>query len=290
MEFKLKPFKTDIEVLRIANIHYFEFTKEYHTFNDSHPFCELVYADSGKINISSDSYRGPLNKNNMIIHKALENHSLSCSYDTAPNVIIIGFECKCPQLERFAETPYQLNNDQQSILADVIKEGRNVFLPPYDVPNIYDMKKRENCIFGADQMIKLKLETLFITMIRSVNDYSENIHSNMKSDVMGEIENYIENNFKENITLSDLCFLFGLNKTTLCCEFKNTFGSTVINYINKRRIKEAKRLMRDGGKNLTEVAAESGFSSLHYFSRQFSRYENKSPSEYINTIKSKLMI
>ena len=32
----------------------------------------------------------------------------------------------------------------QKQLAEIIKEGRNVFMPPYDMPNVKDMKKRDN--------------------------------------------------------------------------------------------------------------------------------------------------
>ena len=36
MEFKLQSFSTPLRVTRIANIHYFEFTHQYHTESDSH--------------------------------------------------------------------------------------------------------------------------------------------------------------------------------------------------------------------------------------------------------------
>ena len=85
-----------------------------------------------------------------------------------PDVIIIGFECDCPELDRFSCTPATLPPEQVRALTEVIKEGRTVFLPPYDVPNLKDMKKRTDFPFGADQMIKLRLEIFLIGLIRSV--------------------------------------------------------------------------------------------------------------------------
>ncbi len=290
MEFKLKSFKKSIDVSKIANIHYFEFTKEYHTFKDKHPFRELVYVDNGCISVDAENYSGILDKNQLIIHKANEVHSLTCPPHDAPSVIIIGFECRCEKLDEFSRNPHSLSAEQQSLLSDIIREGRNVFLPPYDVPNLKNMKKRKKCIFGADQMIKLKMETFFIDLIRTCESVPERVLSNVCDNLMLEIKKYIDNHFNETITLNDLCFLYGLNKTTLCGRFKTAFGNTVINYINYRRIKEAKRLMREGSRNLTQISAAVGFSSVHYFSRSFKRYENKSPSEYIKTIKARLMM
>ena len=287
MEFKLKKFEKAIEISRIANIHYFEFTKEYHTVNDNHPFCELIYVDYGVISVKADNYSGYLEKNQMIIHKAGETHSLKCENNDSPNVIIIGFECKSDILDQFSTEPVELTNEQQKLLSDVIKEGRSVFLPPYDIPNLKDMKKRKDCPFGADQMIKLKLESFFIELVRS-REMNEDKHLGVITDSkVYEIHQYLTINYKENITLEELCFLFNTNKSTLCTSFKSTYGTTIINYVNALKIKETKRLMRNGMTSITEISEKLGFTSVNYFSRLFKKSENKSPKEYLKTIKSR---
>ena len=288
MEFKLKRFEKSIEVTRIANIHYFEFTRQYQTFKDNHAFRELVYVDTGSINVEAENFSGTLTENMLIIHKTGEIHSLTCPEDSAPNVIIIGFECKADELDMFSKAPVVLEDEQQKILTEIIKEGRTVFKAPYDVPNLKDMKKRKDYPFGADQMIKLKLEMLLIELVRS----RENVENVAETDGFDpktfEVYSYVKKNFREKITLSELCFIFGTNKTTLCSSFKKAYGDTVIGYINYLKIKEAKKMLREGKYNLTEISAMLGFSSVHYFSRMFKKQQNVSPSEYIRTIKSRL--
>lgn len=290
MEFKLKKFDKVIEITRIANIHYFEFTREFHTLKDRHEFRELIYVDSGYIEVNAEDYVGTVKKGEVIVHRENETHSISCPLDDAPNVIIIGFECKTEILDELASCPCALTDELQRLLTDVIKEGRNVFLPPYDVPNLRDMKKRRDYPYGADQMIKIKLEAFFIELIRNKNSVT-NVEKASGGDVkMQEVKRYIDENFKEKIGLNELCFLYGTNKTSLCTGFKLAYGCTVINYINKLKIKEAKRLLREGKYNLTQISTELGFSSIHYFSRIFKQYENQAPSDYIKSIKSKLMM
>lgn len=288
MDFKLKEFCEVLSVTRIANIHYYEFTEKYNTNQNSHKFRELVYVDSGVIEINSENYTGNLKKNQLIIHKPDEVHSLTCGEKGAPNVIIIGFECKSPNLDIFSGTPVAVNSELQKLLIDIIREGRNVFLPPYDIPDQKDMKKREDFPFGADQMIKLKLETFFIELIRGLDNEEVFSEPKLINPRTSEIYNYVTENYKQNITLGELCFLFNTNKSTLCYSFKNKYGITLVQYINKLRIKEAKKLMREGKMNLTQISEEIGFSSIHYFSRVFKNYENTSPSDYIETIKARL--
>ncbi len=290
MEFKLKRFEKVLEVTKIANIHYFEFIKQYHTFKDRHSFRELLYVDSGFIMAESENYSGIVTESQLLIHKADETHSLTCPEDEASNVIIIGFECNASELDFFSKQPVTLNDDQKKLLTEIIKEGRNVFMPPYDVPNQKDMKKKKEYPFGADQLIKLKLETLFIELIRSKTSITNEENSNIYDDKIHEVRKYLDENFRENMRLSELCFLFGTNKTTLCSKFRAAYGETVISYINKLKIKEAKKLLRKGEYNFTEISAIVGFSSVHYFSRIFKQYENQSPTSYIKTIKSRLML
>lgn len=290
MEFMLKRFEVPVEVSKIANIHYFEFTKEYQTVKDNHAFRELVYVDTGMISIEAENFNGILTENMMIIHKEGEIHSLKCINDTAPNVIIIGFECKASELDIFSSMPIILDANQQRTLTEVIKEGRTVFEGPYDIPNLTDMKKKDKYPFGADQMIKLKLELLLIDIIRCGSSMVEDTHRENLDQKLVEICDYLKKNYKEKITLGELCFLFGTNKTTLCSMFKSNYGDTVIGYLNTIRIKEAKKLMREGNYNLSQIASMLRFSSIHYFSRMFKKKEKISPSEYIRTIKSRLDI
>ena len=142
MDYILKKFKTDLNITRLANVHYFEFTPSYHTVNDSHEFCELVYVDKGNILISSDHYTGSLYQNQLILHGANQNHSLTCNERVAPNIIIIGFECKAGALDALTHAPILLTEELQKMLAEIIKEARAVYQPPYGVPNVKNMKKR----------------------------------------------------------------------------------------------------------------------------------------------------
>ncbi len=288
MNYKLKDFEMAVNVTKIANLHYFEFTNEYHTKKDTHEFRELIYVDSGRIYTKAESYSGILETNQLIIHRPYEVHSLSCTGDTAPNVIIIGFECSSKELDVFSESPFNLNADQQKILTEIVKEGRTVFMPPYDVPNQKDMQKQKNYPFGSDQMIKIQLETLFIKLIRSKKNTDTLVSQSVTDTKIHEVYDYLGQNFREHIKLDELCFLFSTNKTTLCQNFKKAYGKTIVEHVNSLKIKEAKVLMREGKYNLTEISAMLGFGSIHYFSRLFKEIEHRSPSVYIKTIKAKL--
>lgn len=289
MDFVLKNFQEAIVVNRLANVHYFEFTADYQTKEDSHNFCELLYVDNGVIQITSEHYSGELKQNQMILHGPNEKHSLSCASHAAPSVIIIGFECFSPELEKLTFTPFDVPVSLQKLLADVIKETRSVYLPPYDIPNLKNMKKRTSFEFGADQLIRDTLQIFLIQCLRSNELLSpkKTEHRLSNNTMIYGVKAYLEENYTVHISIDELCFLFKTNKTTLCNTFKKFFGKTLIDYVNELRIEHTKRLLRENV-SLTEIADKMAISSVHYLTTIFKKHVGMSPREYKRSVKAKL--
>ncbi len=287
MEFNLKTFNTPIVVDRFAYIHFFEFTNKYHTIPDSHDFCELVYVDKGYISVKSENYSGILSANQLIIHKPGEVHSLHCIEETYPDVIVIGFECNSPHINFLSATPGVLSDEQKKLLSKILNDGMSVYSPPFNVPYTYDMKKRPHSPFGNDQLLKLHLEELLISLVADVKN--ENLYSNSNSGSSAPLEliyQYVNENYTEKISLDSLCSIFATNKTTLCRDFKNLYGITLLNHINSLKLKHAKLLLREEKYSITEIAERCGFNSVHYFCRFFTKHTGISPRKYSTTIKS----
>jgi len=292
MNFKLQKFNVPMNVSRIANIHYFEFTNQYQTKDDSHNFCELLYVDRGSLSVHSENFSGELSVNQLIIHRPCEIHSLKTADNVAPNVIIIGFECSCEELVPFSKKPVTLSPSHGRLLAKIMQEAMSYFEPPFDVPNTPYMKRRADYPFGADQMIKLNLEAFLISLVRDYKDIPPSLvnEPTNKGGNIQAVHQYLTENYSSKITLDNLCFLFRTNKTTLCRQFKQEYGTTVLNYVNSLKIKESKSLLRKSNLSVTEIAETLGFDSIHYFCRQFKKITGQSPTEYSKTIRAKLDI
>ena len=279
MEFKLQSFSTPLRVTRIANIHYFEFTRQYHTESDSHNFYELLHVEKGSLSVSSENYSGTLTDNQLIIHKPNERHYLECNESGSPNVVIIGFECNAPELGRFSDVPITLQPAHRNMLSRILTEGMAVYEPPYDIPTM-EMKKRESFPYGADQLIQIHLEAFLIALVRDFpNPHNIPAH-NVGTGKISDIYDYISEHHTEKLSLHDLCFIFGTNKTSLCRNFKEEYGETVLNHINSLRVRDAKNLLREQKLSITQISEILGFTSIHYFCRLFKKETGMTPKEY----------
>jgi YesN/AraC family two-component response regulator len=91
---------------------------------------------------------------------------------------------------------------------------------------------------------------------------------------------YIHQHYPEPISLKQVARSVGVSKEYLARCFHQETGVTLVTYLNRYRIGQAKARLEAGEKNLTEIALAVGFSSGPYFSRVFRQEVGMPPSEY----------
>lgn len=91
---------------------------------------------------------------------------------------------------------------------------------------------------------------------------------------------YIEAHIAEPIGLDDLSSFMHFNKTYLVERFKSIWGVPPMKYVNWIRLEKAKELLTTTDKSITDIACETGFRSIHYFSRHFKEKEDMTPQSY----------
>ena len=285
MEYVTKKLYDTLSVTGIVNLHFFTFDIDFTTEGERHPFYELVFVNAGGLRISSEDYTGELGQNQMIIHRAGAEHALTCTAGAEPSVIIIGFECDSAEIDAFSSAPLTLNDAAVGRLAEIVKEGRNVFKPPYNTP-VYDMKKKKHQPYGAEQMLRLSLESFLLLLLREYRDPLGGEDKTEAPTPIQEVIAYVSANFLERMTIDELAFLFKTNRATLCREFKRETGKTLVSFVNEKKIARAKEKIATTSKTFTQIAEEMNFESIHYFTRFFKKMTGVTPKEFRQKNKS----
>ncbi len=83
------------------------------------------------------------------------------------------------------------------------------------------------------------------------------------------------------LDIDALCRKACMSRSKLYTEFKKQLGCTPSEYLQQQRLKRAAELLRTGTKAST-VCYEVGFQDLSHFSRRFSQFFGRSPSQYRN--------
>ena len=161
--------------------------------------------------------------------------------------------------------------------------GRPVFHPDDLTPftslltDLYNLASSSDYI--RDMRINEKLGTL-LTLLMEQSWHPESVTVSRKRMELTAVKEYLDEHYTEKLTLDDLAEKFFINKFYLSKIFKETYGTTVNNYLISKRITRAKQLLRFTDMTVDEIGAAVGMADANYFSRMFRKVEGISPREY----------
>lgn len=98
---------------------------------------------------------------------------------------------------------------------------------------------------------------------------------------------YIHEHLTEKIAVDKLSRKAYLSRNMFFKWFKEQFGITPLEYINRERIKLAKQLLEDPRQTITVVSLQCGFTDVNYFVRLFKKQEGITPGAYRHCITGK---
>lgn len=130
-----------------------------------------------------------------------------------------------------------------------------------------------------DMRINEKLGTL-LTLLMEQSWHPESMTVSRKRLELAAVKEYLDEHFTEKIVLEELAEKFFINKFYLSKIFKETYGTTINNYLISKRITRAKQLLRFTDMTVDEIGVAVGMADANYFSRMFRKVEGSSPREY----------
>jgi len=131
---------------------------------------------------------------------------------------------------------------------------------------------------GGGAVLLSRLIDLLVYLSRAYTDAtSTEAHALLR---VGSVISAIESDCTHNWTVPELLETAHMSRSTLMRVFRKATGQTPIEYLIRLRIQRAMELMRQTDWSITEIALETGFNDSNYFTRQFRKATNLSPTAY----------
>lgn len=132
----------------------------------------------------------------------------------------------------------------------------------------------------------LSLKELLIRLVQSQHLVQVNMeladHQNHSR--LHFVLHYIQQHLTERISMDTLSRKAYLSRNHFFKWFREQFGLTPLDYINRERVKLAKQLLSDPKNTISAVSHHCGFSDLNYFVRLFRKTEGITPGQYRSCI------
>lgn len=180
----------------------------------------------------------------------------------------------------------------RALLARIVEEGEAAFSTPAQRPADHAAGPAGGAALRRRAVIGSSIEQLLIGFIRRGADEAAAaakptslIRERTQQEFIDRVSQYLEDNIAKRLTLSDICRDNLVGRSYLQKIFREKTGGGAMEYFGTLKIDAAKRMIREGTHNFTEIAALLGYNSIHYFSRHFKNVTGMTPSEYASASK-----
>lgn len=152
-------------------------------------------------------------------------------------------------------------------------------------PNAAPLLAMDNLIESLlDSVDRLDLAQTFSLLAQMEDEHFAALPVGGQSDTIRDtvrrVKEYIDLHYCDELSLRSLSERFAVDDSYLSRMFKQLVGCNLMLYLSTVRMEQAKKLIRQGTSNITEVAQMVGYGDYAYFSRVFKKLEGVSPRVY----------
>lgn len=242
----------------------------------SHEYFEIYLQLSGTRMYFCDNKSYTIEENTLIV--------------TRPNVLHMFGGGQCNRYLLSVDEDF-FSKNQIQFLNDLNKTSLTAINPIY-IHQIIDtldkLKQVEQSISNSKNVSITLLLGLLLYQIQTYQEgnvkatfsLNQNTVNNYVSPTILKIMDYIQQHYREKISLSELCKQFQFSKTWLCKCFLEANGMTIFDYKIMLQINAAKELLKASSLSIDQIAKKTGFSSSRHLSLTFKKSTGTTPLKW----------
>lgn len=262
----------DRESTRLLYVSSAKYGGDWNSLMHTHACTELFYVVGGQGQFKVGGKLLPVTTDDLIIVNPNVEHT-EVSLNASPLEYIVlgveGVEFSTSESSENGYTFFSMHNRREEVL-------------PYLRGMLSEIENKQK---GFEVVCQDLLEVLVIKLLRRNDFFSVLTTKHRGSKECAVVKRYLDNYFKEVISLDFLAELVHVNKYYLVHSFRREYNTTPISYLVERRIKESQVLLLSTNHSLSQISQALGFSSLSYFSQSFRKVSGMSPLEYRKLIR-----
>lgn len=151
-----------------------------------------------------------------------------------------------------------------------------------------DHKKLDELITECKESKTVHYQTLseIFKLIQTGKEKADNV----EKEFISNIKNYICEHLTEALSIEEIADALHISYYYMCHLFKKQTNCTISAFRNEKRLEKAVRLLLETKKDVLTIALECGFQSASYFTKQFHKVMNQTPSAFRTANKGKRLL
>jgi AraC-like DNA-binding protein len=209
-------------------------------------------------------------------------------------------ECKSPKIReitiQFSPDIFEQNftNKQQfdSIRKMLVKGQKGIAFPMSAIMKVYplldSLSMEQDSFYAVMKFFTILYELSKCKEAKTLSSSPfARIDTHSESRRVQNIQQYINENYKQDIRLPVLAQMAGMSAVAFSRFFKARTGTSLSDYIIDVRLGHASQMLVQTGTPVADICFECGFNNLSNFNRIFKKKKGCSPQEYRKQLKKK---
>ena len=209
-------------------------------------------------------------------------------YDTTDGQVLL-WDCNQPFILTSVLLPWTfklffMHGDDLSLFLPMIRSQKtHCFSLTTISPILYDMRsllsvQPEPDI--ADLLLMHRSLTEILSLLCGACYPSTNEASFGISWYLIEMKDCLENHYNQEFSLKHFEESFGINRYRLCREFSACYGLPPLQYLTRKRLDEAKKILLTTDLSIHEISSMIGYENTNHFINLFKKYVSMTPGRF----------
>lgn len=245
-----------------------------------HEELEILYMLNGEADVIIEGQKYKLPKKNLAVIESCQVHS-TYMYDRTAMFLCIHISKSFLQSYLADVELYRIQCIPEQISTEVFPEYYQVCELLADLTRLY---------IADAPAFRLESEGLILQVFsRLLRNFSTHMTGQITDnniltiDRIRKVISYVEDHYREKITLQNVSDLLGVSKEFFCRFFRKNMGISFLQYVNEVRLSHIYQGLLETDLPIADLMEENGFSNQKLFNRSFRELYGCTPSSVRKT-------
>lgn len=243
-----------------------------------HNGYEMIFITQGSSTFTIDNKKHTYNKGDLLFLNNLQRHTMDIVDNPYSRYMLIIDD-------NYLDSVIQ-EREILSIFKNKTDDTRNKFsIKPEHLKFVINtLNEMNNTYESKNDFWEIEFissfSKLLVFLYREYKDHFPVISKDKNFKLILEVQQFIDKNFRKEISLDLLADNFFISKYYLSHKYKEITGFTIKQYILLKQIAYAKNKLFYTEDSITDISLQSGFNSQSNFIRIFSKKESMTPLQF----------
>lgn len=140
---------------------------------------------------------------------------------------------------------------------------------------------------GYELAVSMNIKALTLSLLRHDKEGIFSLSGKLDAQVLRPVIAYVDERLSEPVSMTEASRIAGMSYVYFSKYFKSRMGISFTEYVNRKRIAKASRMLAMSDRKMTDIAVSVGLENMAHFYELFKRFNGCTPKQFKTRMQGK---